>query len=100
MRTRSVSACLVVASSLFAFPAVVAAGMEDSIDDVALADCLARSPEKFKKLLADPAKYRMQILVSEVMEAGMGARLRRFGYRVDAEYFYPASAIKTCAAVA
>lgn len=46
-------------------------------------------------------EHRVQILVSEVVPDGHGGRrLNRFGYRVGAEYFYPASCIKLCAAVA
>lgn len=52
-------------------------------------------------VLARPETYRVQLLVSEVIESKAGKPgLRRHGYRVDAEYFYPASSIKLCAAVA
>lgn len=50
-------------------------------------------------LLERPAEFRLQVLVSKVV-AGDVPRLERHGFRVDAEYVYPASAIKTCAAVA
>ncbi|MFO1486925.1 MAG: serine hydrolase [Verrucomicrobiota bacterium] len=63
------------------------------VDD--LAPLLRQHSEKFGRLLADPEKFRVQILVSEVVDG----RLRRHGYRVDAEYFYPASSIKLCGAV-
>jgi hypothetical protein len=44
---------------------------------------------------------RVQILISEAVERpGAPARLQQHGFRVDAEYFYPASSIKLCAAVA
>lgn len=47
------------------------------------------------------AEQRVQILISEVIPDGHGGRrLRRYGYRLGAEYFYPASCIKLCAAVA
>ncbi|MBX3209121.1 MAG: serine hydrolase [Labilithrix sp.] len=49
-------------------------------------------------LLERAPTYRMQVLVS--VPAPSGGWLRRDGYRVDAEYFYPASAIKLCQAVA
>ncbi|MCC6235007.1 MAG: serine hydrolase [Verrucomicrobiales bacterium] len=54
-----------------------------------------------RRVLAAPETYRVQILVSEVVD-GPGGRLglRRHGYRLGAEYFYPASSIKLCAAVA
>ena len=58
-------------------------------------------PGQFGRVLAAPEKYRVQVLLSEVVTQASGrVGLKRFGYRVDAEYFYPASAIKLCAAVA
>jgi len=55
--------------------------------------------ERLRMLVDDPAAFRLQVLVSKVVP-GEPPRLERHGFRVDAEYFYPASAIKTCAAVA
>ena len=52
-------------------------------------------------ILAAPEPFRAQILVAEVVTNRHGKiELHRHGYRVDAEYFYPASSIKLCAAVA
>lgn len=46
-------------------------------------------------------EHRLQILISEVVVDRRGSNsLRSWSYRADAEYFYPASAIKLCAAVA
>jgi hypothetical protein len=70
-----------------------------AVDD-AVARWLAEEPQRFGALLKDPARFRLQILVAEVIAARGGARLERHGFRVDAEYFYPASAIKLCAAAA
>lgn len=58
-----------------------------------------RESGEFDHLLEDPARFRLQILVSEVVEDGGRPRLVRHGFRVDEEYFYPASAIKTCATI-
>ena len=58
-----------------------------------------RESGKFDHLLEDPARFRLQILVSEVVEEDGRATLVRRGFRVDDEYFYPASAIKTCATI-
>ncbi|CAI5476128.1 unnamed protein product [Closterium sp. Yama58-4] len=62
---------------------------------------LRRHPsKKLRRVLEDPSTYRFQVLVSEVTANANGQPcLRRQGYRVDHEYFYPASAIKLCAAV-
>jgi hypothetical protein len=58
-------------------------------------------PESTRALVADAAAFRLQVLVSTVEERrGQRARLIRQGFRVGAEYFYPASAIKLAAAVA
>jgi Beta-lactamase enzyme family len=66
-----------------------------------VADLLAGRPARFGALLADPSAHRLQILVTKFSmdEAGQ-PRLERHGYRLGAEYFYPASTIKLCAAIA
>jgi len=55
-----------------------------------------------QSVMRKPEVFRLQVLLTEVVgrRGGEAPRLRRYGYRVDAEYFYPASAIKLCAAVA
>lgn len=56
---------------------------------------------KFTALLREPATHRLQILVTERVTGADGQqRLVPHSYRVGAEYVYPASAIKTFAAVA
>jgi hypothetical protein len=55
----------------------------------------------FDRILKSPDPLRAQILIAEVVTNANGkVELQRHGYRVDAEYFYPASSIKLCAAVA
>lgn len=62
---------------------------------------LIRELPRWATLLEAPETYRLQILVSEIVSSGRERpRLRRHGYRVGAEYFYPASSIKLAAAVA
>lgn len=59
-----------------------------------------RSTDRLRGLGAEPARYRLQILFSEVVEGEDGrATLRRHAYRPGAEYWYPASTVKLCAAV-
>lgn len=66
-----------------------------------LAPQLHHASSQIDHVLATPEKYRVQILLSEVRTNHHGQiSLRRSGYRVGAEYFYPASSIKLCAAVA
>jgi hypothetical protein len=49
--------------------------------------------------LDDAAAFRVQVLVSGVDTVAGRPRLSRWAYRLGAEYFYPASAIKLAAAV-
>lgn len=61
----------------------------------------SRTPPALHRVLEQSQAHRVQILVTSVRDSKKGApRVQRFGYRVDAEYFYPASSIKLCAAVA
>lgn len=71
--------------------------------DESLAPLLRTSP-LLSPLLDKASALRLQVLVSAVREPAPGAvppvaTLIRSGYRVDAEYFYPASSIKLAAAV-
>lgn len=60
-----------------------------------------QADRRFARVLRDAEGHRLQVLVAEVRVDAEGRRsLVRHGYRVDAEYFYPASAIKTFASVA
>ena len=60
----------------------------------------ARMRPKWDQVLDDPARYRLQLLLTEVQEQPEGAeRLTEHAFRVDAEYVYPASAIKTFATI-
>lgn len=62
---------------------------------------LSADPARFSRLTQDPSKYRLQILAAEIApRAGGRSEVLRSAYRLDAEYFYPASTIKLCAAVA
>lgn len=57
----------------------------------------------FGKLLDRSGELRMQVVVGKPVRVGKGHkshwRLVQDAYRLDAEYFYPASAIKLCLAV-
>lgn len=60
---------------------------------------LLRSRPKIARLMDDPAHYRFQVLVTVIEPRKGGPLVVEHGYRVDAEYIYPASAIKTFASV-
>ncbi len=62
-------------------------------------DVLRRDPE-LSPTLEDAERRRVQILVSVPSMPGQPPSIARHGFRVDAEYFYPASAVKLCGAVA
>lgn len=68
-------------------------------DDGWIETALAESG-RFDPLLADPARYRLQILVTELGTAPGQPHFTTHGYRADAEFFFAASAIKTFASVA
>ncbi len=72
-------------------------GMRDDV-----ARWMAQEPARFGRLLEAPERFRVQVLIGEVRGGRTSGRpqLVRHGYRVDAEYFYPASAVKLCAAAA
>jgi hypothetical protein len=61
-----------------------------------LGGVLAGGGAALKGVLAAPATYRFQVLYSVVREGG----LERHGYRADAEYYFPASAMKMPIAMA
>lgn len=63
-----------------------------------LVSMLRRSP-KLAPLVDDAETYRLEVLVG-VVAPGEDRWERREGFRLDAEYFYPASAIKLCTAAA
>lgn len=65
-----------------------------------LAPLLNSRPDLFAPVLTNASELRLQILVSEVREVQGRPVLVRHGYRVGAEYFYPASTVKLCGAVA
>ena len=55
---------------------------------------------RYGDVLAHPERHRVQILVTRVRPDKDGSlRITEHGYRADAEYFYPASAIKPFVAV-
>lgn len=76
-----------------------AAPPEPIVEDGLVADKLQSRPE-LARIAAEPQRYRAQVLFSEVVRDGKKLKLVRHGFRVDAEYFYPASAIKPTIAVA
>lgn len=51
-------------------------------------------------VVADSEKFRLQIVLGLIEPGTAGPQLVQHGYRLDAEYFYPASALKLFAAVA
>lgn len=70
-------------------------------EDPWLTKLLAKNSD-IAHLMEDPARYRLQVLVTVIAPKGKGTeapRTSEHGYRVDVEYVYPASAIKTFAAI-
>lgn len=70
-------------------------------DDAWLTAVLGKNAD-IARLMEDPARYRLQVMVTVIMPKRAeesSPRTSQHGYRVDVEYVYPASAIKTFAAV-
>ena len=84
---------------------------DDAGDASAFREALLADP-RLAPILSDPARYRAQVLLTEVVEtSGKGTDndecphtrhtcLRRHAFREDAEYFYPASTVKLFGAIA
>jgi hypothetical protein len=69
--------------------------------DGSLEHLLASQPAQFGTVLEDPARYRVQVLYTQIdRDADNRPTFRSFEYRVDPdEYFYPASTVKLPTAV-
>lgn len=67
--------------------------------DKPLGALLARYLGESAPLLERPEDHRLQVLVTEVLDVAGGPCVVEHTYRAGAEYFYPASAIKTVASV-
>lgn len=64
-------------------------------------DALVNSSDTLKGIAAEPERYRLQILVADVVTGALGEPvLQRHAYRENREYWYPASTVKLCSAVA
>ncbi|MBX3227515.1 MAG: serine hydrolase [Labilithrix sp.] len=71
------------------------------VDEIADLEPILRSDPELAAWMDDAQKRRLQVLVAvPEKEEGAQPTLRRMGYRADAEYFYPASAVKLCLATA
>ncbi len=58
-------------------------------------------PDKFGEVANNPEQYKLQVLLTVIDDTDPDApAITRHGYRLGAEYFYPASSIKTYAAAA
>ena len=81
----------------------------DEANDAAFRDRLLADP-RLAPVLSDPARFRAQVLLTEVVETSVAGTeacpqrrhtgLRRHAFRADAEYFYPASTVKLFGAIA
>jgi hypothetical protein len=73
-------------------------------DATAPADQIAAAKaerERLATVMYDPSKYRLQIQLAEIAsDAGQPPALKISNWRAGSDFFYPASAIKLCGAVA
>ena len=61
---------------------------------------ILRTDERLASVFAGASEYRLQVVLGLIEESENGPRLVQQTFRAGAEYFYPASSIKLCAAVA
>ncbi|MEM9597193.1 MAG: serine hydrolase, partial [Acidobacteriota bacterium] len=88
---------------LLCFAAATAAAVTPPPDpdpQVPSLDAILRGHPGLAPLLEDAEALRLQVLLGTLEEGSGGPRLVQQGFRVDAEYTYPASTIKLCASVA
>ncbi|MEM1202566.1 MAG: serine hydrolase [Acidobacteriota bacterium] len=88
---------------LLCFAATTAAAVTPPPDpdpQVPSLDAILRGHPGLAPLLEDAEALRLQVLLGTLEEGSGGPRLVQQGFRADAEYTYPASTIKLCAAVA
>lgn len=71
-----------------------------TMDDEFLRAVMGSLLPEHADLLADPAAHRLQVLLRVPRRDGDEWRFDTHDFRLDAEYFYPASTVKTAAAVA
>lgn len=74
----------------------VSAAFSQEKTDKLLLNILKKQPEKFAKILAEPSKYRVQILYTQIdRDKNNVPTFRSYAYRLNKdEYFYPASTVK------
>ncbi len=82
--------------SLFCFPANAQIFRKNKLRSL-----LHKHPEYFKNITAQPAKYRVQIMYTQIdRDAQNTPHFKTFTYRLNPnEYFYPASTVKLPAAL-
>lgn len=74
----------------------VSAAFSQEKTDKLLLNILKKQPEKFTKILAEPSKYRVQILYTQIdRDKNNVPTFKSYAYRLNKdEYFYPASTVK------
>lgn len=87
-------------TKLFLFIGLLTTTMLHAQENV-IEQLLKAHPAYFKHLTDNPAKFRLQILYTQIdRDAANHAQFTTHAYRVDAnEYFYPASTVKLAASV-
>lgn len=91
-------------TAVLALAALSGCAADDSLASHAMPiDRVLASDSRFAGVVGRAAEHRLQVLLSWVRGSPeLGARqptLERSGYRVDAEYFYPASTVKLLASI-
>ena len=101
MKITCVLVCILLPACARPQPSMATTASSSGMDDGRVQALLSSRPEDFAAVLEHAQDLRAQILWSEVCVRPDGTKfLARHGWRVDAEYFYPASSIKLLAALA
>lgn len=73
---------------------VLLSSCKPPIESDPLTRVLSSDDPRIQLVMEDPDAHELQILFSEIERAGDSVNFKDYGFRVDAEYFYPASTVK------
>ncbi len=92
---------VVLAGLMLALVAASRSWAEELMKTMPSIEDILRSDERLSPIVADAKRYRLQVVLGLIESPSEGRpRLVQHGFRLEAEYFYPASSIKLCAAIA
>lgn len=91
---------LLIHTPSFALAALSWLGTPPSEESALLLDALKANPDAFGSILENADEHRLKIEVAVVVDGPDGPTLERHSIDRGPDYWYPASSVKTCAAIA